>query len=415
MRRRSSINLKGWKILNKSFPKTKVKEKSSFSLSEVITAVLVTAVVSILVGYSISNSTSSKSFKELSPEMQEFLSEYNNIKDNYYGDIDEKVVLNEALQGVISKLGDPYTNVIDSDFDNSLNTTLNGSFEGLGVSAYSNNDGYIEIYYVIDNSPASKAGLKPRDVILSMNGKSTKDVSVDDFSKEVRNSKNENLVLEVSRDNNVTEYNIKRERVVLESVASKVIEKDNKKIGYIYIGVFAANTGEQFVNKLNELKDIDSLIIDVRSNTGGHLNAAVDIMNSMLDKTHVIYQIENKKKITKYYSKGKKTFDKPVVILTDGVSASASEMITACFKENLDAKTVGEKTFGKGTVQDVLYTTTGIEYKITTSKWLTPKGNWINEKGIEPDYKVKLSQDYLNDPKDENDNQLQKAIEVLVK
>ena len=176
------------------------------------------------------------------------------------------------------------------------------------------------------------------------------------------------------------------------------------------------NTDTQFKKHLDELeKDgIDSLIIDLRGNTGGHLTSVENMMSMFLDKTKVIYQIESKGKTTKYYSKGKETKKYPIVVLVDELSASASEMLTATLKESYGATVVGKTTFGKGTVQELLDSNEN-QYKITTKKWLTPNGNWINEVGVKPDVEVDLDEKYLKEPTKENDNQLQKAIEVLTK
>ena len=174
------------------------------------------------------------------------------------------------------------------------------------------------------------------------------------------------------------------------------------------------NTDTQFKTKLKELeKDgIDSLIIDLRGNSGGHLTAVENMISEFLDKDKVIYQMETKSKIKKYYSKGNKTKIYPIVLLVDNDSASASEMMTAALKESYGATIVGMTTYGKGTVQE-LQDSNESQYKITTKKWLTPNGNWINEVGIKPDYEMELDEKYFLEPTDAHDNQLQKAIEIL--
>ena len=175
------------------------------------------------------------------------------------------------------------------------------------------------------------------------------------------------------------------------------------------------NTYDQFKEQLEKLENekIDSLIIDVRSNSGGHLTSATNILSLFLDSSKVIYQIEGKDGITKYYSEGKETKTYPVVVLVNKESASASEILASALKEQYNAKLVGEKTFGKGTVQKLTETTGGIQYKVTTQHWLTSNGNWIEKNGIDVDYEVALDEKYLLDPTDENDNQLQKAIDIL--
>ena len=186
---------------------------------------------------------------------------------------------------------------------------------------------------------------------------------------------------------------------------------------YIYISLFAINTYEQFKNKLNELEEsgIDSLILDLRSNTGGHLTSAEAISSLFVDSNHIIYQLSQNNKITKVKSKGNRTVEYPIVLLVDNYTASASELLAGCLKDNLNVTIIGLKTYGKGTIQELVALSNGDQYKITTKKWLTPNGDWINEKGIEPDIEVKLNNEYFYNPSDETDNQLQTAIDYLKK
>ena len=191
--------------------------------------------------------------------------------------------------------------------------------------------------------------------------------------------------------------------------------QENHKIGYIKIDIFSATTYSQLKKTIEKLEkeNIEGMIIDVRDNTGGHLTVVSDMLSLMMDKSHVIYQIENKGKKTKYYSTGKKTKQYPIVILQNSGSASASELFTAAMKEEYGAKVVGTKSYGKGTVQELNTLQDGTQYKFTTKKWLTPKGNWIHEKGITPDENVELDEKYFENPTQENDNQLQKALYVV--
>ncbi len=192
------------------------------------------------------------------------------------------------------------------------------------------------------------------------------------------------------------------------------MKKNGKKIGYIYIGIFANATTKQFETKLKELEDeqIDSLIIDVRNNSGGHLTTAVSILSNLLDKTHVIYQTETKNKTEKFYSNGKQTKTYPIVVLQNNASASASELLSIALKEEYGATVIGNVSYGKGTVQE-LVNSNSAEYKFTTKKWLSPKGNWINETGVKPDIEVEQGDSYSDNPIDENDTQLQAALNYL--
>ena len=196
-----------------------------------------------------------------------------------------------------------------------------------------------------------------------------------------------------------------------------MFERNNKKIGYIYVSLFSKVSTSQFKEELEKLENenIDSLIIDVRDNSGGQLKTATSLISLFLSSKHVIYQTDTKGVIRKFYSSGKKDKDYKIVVLQNHNSASASEMLSAALKEEYGATVVGENSYGKGTVQELLEINDDVEYKITTKKWLTPRGNWINEKGVEPDVKVSLYDSYYNNPSDDTDNQLQTALEEAAK
>lgn len=397
--------------------KSRVKRnKNLFKISELFSLIIITMIVSLTFGYFLGQRMNSTT--KLSDEMKKFINDYNEIKENYYEDINDKEILKKALESVVNSLGDPYSTVIDNSLSNSINTELKGEYSGFGIQIANTKDNRIIIVSIIDDSPALEAGLKAGDIILKMDGESVEGKTTDEFTKLVKNSNKQTIVLTLLRDNKEIDIAVTRKIVTLKSVSSKIFEQDGKKVGYIYISIFAANTDSQFKKELIDLekKGINSLVIDVRDNTGGHLTSVENIISLFLDKKHVIYQIESKGKITKTYSKNNDSKKYKVVMLVNGNSASASEMLTAAMKEEYGSEVVGMKTFGKGTVQEVGNTSnTNLNYKITTKKWLTPKGNWINKKGIEPTIKVELSKDYIINPSEETDNQLKTAIETAIK
>ncbi len=422
--------LKRWKIVSKVNKKEisnskqekkngeKIQKRSTFSTAEVVTIVIITAFISLLMGLVISNSTNQTgNYKAVSPEMQDFLEEYNNIIDNYYDDVDEKELLDAALESVIDSLGDPYTGVVDDSLANSLSTRLQGTYSGFGIEIANNSENYIYIVNVIEDTPAEKVGLQLYDKIIAMDGVDVTNTSTTDFVTMVKKNTNQVIKLTILREGVEMNIDITREKITLKSVSSTTYEVDNKKIGYIYISVFAANTDSQFSEALATLEEsgIDSLIIDLRDNTGGHLTAVENMMSEFFDKTHIIYQIQDKKDVTKYYSTGKETKGYPIAVLVNGNSASASEMLTAALQEEYGATVIGTNTYGKGTVQEVQSTNSGVQYKLTTKKWLTPKGNWVNGVGISPDVEVKLDESYFSNPTEDNDNQLQAAFDTLTK
>lgn len=397
--------------------KSRIKRnKNLFKISELFSLIIITMIVSLTFGYFLGQRINSTT--KLSDEMKKFIKDYNEIKENYYEDINDKEILKKALESVVNSLGDPYSTVIDNSLSNSINTELKGQYSGFGIQIANTKDNRILIVSIIDDSPALEAGLKAGDIILKMDGESVEGKTTDEFTKLVKSSNKQTITLTLLRDNKEIDIAVTRKIVTLKSVSSKIFEQDGKKVGYIYISIFAANTDSQFKKKLIDLekKGINSLIIDVRDNTGGHLTSVENIISMFLDKKHVIYQIESKGKTTKTYSKNNDSKKYKVVMLVNENSASASEMLTAAMKEEYGSEVVGMKTFGKGTVQEVGNTSnTNLNYKITTKKWLTPKGNWINKKGIEPTIKVELSKDYIKNPSEETDNQLKTAIETAIK
>ena len=399
-------------------------KKKEFRVSEVIVLLVVTCVISLTTGYLLNTATKkvkyetgSFSNKVEDEALNEFIKNYRYIVNNYYDDVDKQTILSGALDGLLNALGDPYATYFDETESDSFDKQLNGSYQGIGVEITNNDDSNIVIVSVFEDSPADKAGLRVGDIFKSINGEEFLGKSSSDLTSYIGKSKESDLKVIVIRDGEEKTINLKRENVVIKSVTGKVIEKEDKKIGYIEVSIFASNTAEQFRNVLNNLEDenIDSLIIDLRDNTGGHLTAVESMISQFLDSTHVIYQMQTKDKTTKYYSTGKVTKDYKVVLLANGNSASASEVMIAALMEEYGAKLVGETTFGKGTVQELVNLSENAEYKFTTKKWLTPKGNWINEVGIKPDVEVELSDEYIENPIEENDNQLNSAIEEALR
>ena len=238
-----------------------------------------------------------------------------------------------------------------------------------------------------------------------------------EFVKMVEEKGKGKIKLTYNRNGAEHTVTLTKKTVTLDSVFSEVINKDNAKIGYIRVSIFASNTDKQFAKHLSKLeeKNIDSLIIDLRANSGGHLSAATNMISEFLDSSHVIYQIKVKDEITKTYSNGHKTKDYKIAILVDNTSASASEIMTSALQEQYKAIVVGVKTYGKGTVQELQNLPNGDQYKFTTKEWLTSKGKTIDGRGIIPDVEVSLDDAYYKEPIDANDNQLQTALNEVVK
>lgn len=410
-------------ILNKS------QAKGKFTFKELLIVVIITSIFSIFSGimygkwkYSDVITVDTIKGKENNEALTEFITQYKYIISNYYDkdSIDEEELLNIALKSILDELGmsDAHSLYMDEESYNQLNINLNGSYEGLGITAGKEaEDSNILIVNIIQDSPASKVDIQPGDYIVSIDGKDTSKMTTQEFSQYVIKSEEKNFALKIKRGTEIKTLNIQKGEIELKSVTSKVIKKDNKKIGYIYTTIFASNTYTQFKQQLKELEkqNIDALIIDLRGNTGGHLKETGKILSLFLDKKNIIYQLKNDEETVKYYSKGTETKKYPIVFISDEITASAAEVLIISLKDNLGAKLVGKKTYGKGTVQELITLTNGDQYKITTKKWLSPKGTWINEtEGIVPDVEVELSEDYINNPIESNDSQLQSALDVTI-
>jgi len=381
-----------------------------FSNYEVIIIIVISVVFGGILGSIITLNREKSS--QSNNELDEFITTYNSITTNYYKNVDNKKLINAAIKGMVNYLDDPYSIYMDEDDTENFTQTVNGQYEGVGVSV-SKVDNSIEIVAIFKDSPADKAGLKPGDKIIKVNNKDVSGMELDDVVKLIKNKKKVNII--VKRDNKEKEITLKQNTVVIPSVSSRIVESNNKKVGVLNVSIFAANTYKQFKNKLDDLenKKIDSLIIDVRQNSGGHLDQVSKILSLFMKQDKVIYQIKTKKGVEKYYSTGKKSKNYNVVVLIDNGSASASEILAAAMNESYGATLIGEKTYGKGTVQKEYMLSSGASIKYTVEKWFTPKGKSINGKGISPTIEVALSDEYANNPTDENDNQLQEAIKFL--
>ena len=358
-----------------------------------------------------------RSYMALSNDLSKFVDTYYAIKDNYYGELDNEKLVDSAIKGMIDAVGDEYTSYSDTDDADNFKQTVSGIYEGIGCTVGVNLDNKIVVVDMFKDSPAEKAGLKVGDIIIKIDGEDFVGKSSTDMSNYVKFSKNSKVVLTIIRDEETMELDVERKKIEIPYVSGEVITKDDMKIGYIDISLFSSTIYDQFKRELEELEkeNISGLVIDVRGNSGGYLSGVTDILNLFLKKGDVIYQLEsgNKKQIKKDTTKEKR--DYPVAVLVNGGSASASEILASAIKESYNGFVVGTKTYGKGTVQQTTTLPDGSMVKYTVQKWLTPNGNWVNEVGVEPTDTVELDISYAENPIMENDNQLQKALELVTK
>ena len=393
------------------------KEKESYSFDEVFSITIFSLLLGVLACFSVLTILNKgKNYFVLSKELAKFVDAYDAIVNNYYKEVDKDKLVESAINGMVSSIGDEYTSYSDKDVTDNFNETVNGKYMGIGALIMkSEND--LVIYKVFEDSPSYRAGLKDGDIILKLDDKDTKDMSVNDIASIVKNDTNKEVKLLVKRGEENLDITIVKDMVELPVVSGKVINHNDKKIGYISLSIFSSVASEQFNKELVKLEKegISSLVIDVRGNSGGYLTTVTDIVSYFLKKGDIIYKLEVNDKVTVRKDKTKESRDYPVAVLIDKNSASASEILASSIKESYNGYVVGTNSYGKGTVQQTLVLSDGSTIKYTIEKWLTPLGNWINEEGVIPTNYVELSSEYLNNPVFENDNQLNKALELVSK
>ncbi len=394
-----------------------LKEKESYSFDEVFSITIFSLLLGVLACFSILTILNKgKNYFVLSKELAKFVDAYDAIVNNYYKEVDKDKLVESAINGMVSSVGDEYTSYSDKDVTDNFNEAVNGKYMGIGALIMkSEND--LVIYKVFEDSPSYKAGLKDGDIILKLDDKDTKDMSVNDIASIVKNDDNKEVKLLIKRGEENLDITIVKDMVELPVVSGKVINHNDKKIGYISLSIFSSVASEQFNKQLVKLEKegISGLVIDVRGNSGGYLTTVTDIASYFLKKGDIIYKLEVNDKVTVRKDKTKESRDYPVAVLIDKSSASASEILASSIKESYNGYVVGTNSYGKGTVQQTLVLSDGSMIKYTIEKWLTPLGNWINEEGVVPTNYVELSSEYLNNPVFENDNQLNAALELVSK
>lgn len=348
-------------------------------------------------------------------EFEPLLESYKILKEKYYKKVDTNKLVDGAISGMLEATGDKHTNYLNESNKKSFEEELSGSYYGIGSVIQLNENKTVSISKIFDNSPADKAGLKVGDIFISIDGRSVKGKNTSEVSEMLKSSKVKTSKIVVLRNGKEIEFEVLKENITLFSVSSEMKRIDGKNIGYIGVSLFGEKTYNQFLKALSELEkdNMESLIIDLRGNSGGYLTIVTEMLSIFMDSNTTIYQIKTKDNIKKYNSlfSGQKNYK--VVILIDNNSASASEIMASSMKEKYGAILVGKTTYGKGTVQTTYDLSNKGMIKYTIQEWLTPNGNSIDGKGVKPDYEVELDEKYKNNPTIENDNQLNKALELL--
>ena len=325
---------------------------------------------------------------------------YDIINKMYYKEPDQKDMEEGIYKGLFLGLGDKYSSYMTKEEYQSYETSVTGQFEGIGITFQENKNGEYVIISTVKGSPAEKAGFKPKDVILKVDGKEYD--NVDKMAAAIKGRKGTQVKLTIKRNDKEKTIPVIRDEIVMETVEHKMLDKST---GYIRIMSFEGNTARDYEKAFEDLekKKMKSFILDLRDNGGGLVDQAVRITDTLLSKSVITY-MEDRTGKREYYRSDEACTQLPYVILVNGNTASASEIMTAAVKDKGRGRIVGQKTYGKGVVQVSNSLPDGSGYKLTVMQYFSPNGNKINNKGVAPDYKVKG-----------NKKQLEKARGLLKK
>lgn len=323
-------------------------------------------------------------------------------KDRFYG----------SIKGMVASLGDPYTEFMTPDETKRFQDDLSGSFQGIGIEIGLRSD-VLTVIAPIAGSPAEKAGLRSGDAILKIDGEDTSNMQLNDAVTKIRGDKGTTVKLTIFHKgaNKTEEISIVRDDIEVKTVVVNYL--DNNQVAHIELSRFGETTSDEFAKAIGEIrqKNISRIVLDLRNDPGGLLSTSVDIASKFIEKGTVVIQKAGDGSEITYERKGDSPFkDAKVVVLMNEGSASASEILAGALRDDRDVKLIGEKSYGKGSVQDVEVLPDGSSIRITIARWLTPKGTSINETGLQPDIKVDLTQEDVNAGRDP---QLDKALETV--
>lgn len=384
-----------------------------FALAEVLATLKYKNLKGKIEVESLKGSSKEETIKNISSNMKSLRSV---IDKMYIGDIDENKLREEALKGYIKGIGDKYTEYFTKEEWGKLNEVVSGEFYGIGVYLeLSKDEKNIVITSVMKDSPAEKAGLKSGDILVKVNEKDIDSEDFENVTKYIKGEKGTKVKVTVYREKEKIEKEIERQEIKVNSTKHKMLENN---IGYIHISTFTEHTDKDFEASYKELENqgMKKLIIDVRFNTGGELEATKKVLEQLLKKDSQIIitrDKEGKEEVIKTKKGTNKNID--IVVLGNNYSASASEILISALVDNKVAKFVGEKTYGKGVIQTIVPLSDGGALKVTTEEYLRQNKEKINKIGITPEFEVKLDLKGMEkeNPDDKKDNQLQKAIDIL--
>lgn len=414
-------------------------EKKSQRIYKIIMLVVLTAFITFMITslsmykyienntiYGLLKSSQASSFMSSSKEssssdVDSYLKKIKSAMESYYlwnDKIDDQALKDGAVEGYVAALGDEYTEYIPSSEMENYTEAITGSFYGIGIYMVADEEsGRVVVYYPIPETPAEKAGIKPGDKIIKVDGNEYTSKDLSDISKYIKGEAGTKVNLVIERDGEELSFDIERAKINTNPITTEILEGN---IGYIKLPSFDTDVAKNFKQKYQELqeKGAKSLIIDLRNNGGGIVDEATEIADYILDKGEtIISTVDNKenKKVTT--SENEPIIKTKIAILVNENTASASEILACSLKDNDKATVIGTKTYGKGVIQTVFSLSDGSGLKITTAEYYTPKGETIHKVGITPNIEVKIPENVKNpySLSKEEDTQLKKAIEELGK
>lgn len=385
-----------------------MKEDKSFKLKHIIIIILFTSIITSLttgiIVYNQNRLTANITFQDLSKDedLKDFLKVYASLIENYYENVDKKAILESAIQAMFGYLGEDYSTYMNKSETDSLEEQLKGEYKGLGIQI---NKTSKTIENFVEGGDAKESGLMIGDIILKINDHEVN--SSEEINKIVSEAKEgEKLTVTVSRNGENLAFKVENKSILIPAISYVLMEEN---IGYLKMDAFTSTLASQvrFAIEDMEKEGMKALVMDLRDNTGGYLTEAKEIASMFLEKGKIIYSLEGKEENQEFKDETNEKREYKVALLMNESSASASEVLIAALKESYGAITVGEKSYGKGKVQQTRTLEDGSMVKYTTAKWLTPNGTCIDEIGIKPDYEVQNNEDSTFD------EQLEKAITLL--
>ncbi len=350
---------------------------------------------------------------EAEESFQAFWQTFNLIQSDYLEDVDVNVLVDGAISGMVNALGDQYSGYMDPQTFPLMESDLSGELEGIGAVVRTIEEtGEIEVVNVINGSPAEEAGVRPGDIFVEVDGVNVLGMTQLELVTLVRGPAGTEVNITFRRGDEQVNYTIKRERISIPNIASRVIEVEGVRVGYIKLEQFTENARAEIDTALASFGTIDVILLDLRGNPGGLLSSAIDVASAFLPDGVVLYEdfgngVERTFEATGSYTDA----ETPFIVLVDERSASASELVSGAWQDRGRAVIIGEVTLGKGTVQTWQPLVNGGGVRLTIARWLTPNRYWIHEQGITPDIIVEWNPETYADLGTENDPQLNAALE----